>query len=397
MTAAPVRERLVTPTFVALAAATLAFFVAAGIVLPVVAPFAREQLGADELGVGLAFASFSIAALILRPVVGWASDRFGRRPLLIGGALMTVGALALHLVVRDLVPFIVARSLLGAAEGFFFVAALSSGSDLAPESRRGEALSFLSLSLYLGVAIGPPIGEFLLGFGSFAAVWVGAVIVAAIATGLSLLTRESAPAVLAGTTDRPRAPLIHPAGLFPGLVILLGLIGMSGFLAFLPLHAREIGVGGAGLALVIYALIVVGLRIVGARLPDQVGAARLSGVALAVSAVGLTVLGLVPTPIGLYLGTAIFAGGVAFTMPALLALAVSRVVPEERGTVMGTATLFLDLAFGLGPVLLGAIAARAGFGAAFVASAVLALVASGLLLARRQTLTSTAPISRPVA
>jgi len=134
--------RLVTRGFVALAVATLAFFIAAGIVLPVAPTFAKEALGADETGVGIAIASFSIASLILRPLVGWSSDRFGRRPLLIGGALVTVAALGLHLVATDLPIFIAARALLGAGEGFFFVASIAAGADLAPEDRRGEALSF---------------------------------------------------------------------------------------------------------------------------------------------------------------------------------------------------------------------------------------------------------------
>lgn len=381
-------DRLVTPSFLALAAATLAFFVAAGIVLPVVAPFTRDVLGADEAGVGIAFASFSIAALVLRPVVGWASDRFGRRPLLIGGALLSIVALLLHLAADSLPVFMLARGLLGAAEGFFFVAALAAGSDLAPEARRGEALSFLSLSLYLGVAIGPPIGEALLALGSFPIVWIGGAVGAAVAAALSLLTNESAPAVVRGGPRGPRAPLIHPAGLFPGLVILLGLTGMAGFLAFLPLHARAVGLPGAGLPLVLYALIVVALRIVGARWPDRFGAARLSGAALAVSAAGLALMGLVGTPAGLIAGTIVFAVGVAFTMPALLTLAVSRVPPDERGTVVGTATLFLDLAFGLGPVVLGVVASEGGFPAAFLASAALAGLASAMLVVRRRELSA---------
>ncbi len=382
---------LVTPAFVALAAAALAFFVAAGIVLPIAPRFAKEELQAGSVGVGLAIASFSIAALVLRPVVGWSSDRFGRRPLLIGGSLITVGALALHLVATELPILIVARCLLGVGEGFFFVAALASASDLAPPARRVEALSFLSLSLYLGVAIGPPIGEALLGIGSYPAVWLAAGAVATLALGLSWLTPESAPTLTGATSGRPRAPLIHPAGLFPGLVIFLGLWGMAGFFTFLPLHAPQVGLEGAGLPLVIYALIVVALRIVGARLPDRFGAARLSGVALAVSAVGLAVIGLVATPAGLIAGTIVFAAGVSFIMPALLSLAVSRVAETERGTVVGTASLFLDLAFGIAPVGLGVIAEGVGYGPTFVVSAVLALVASGLLFARRRALEAGPP------
>lgn len=379
--------RLVTPAFVALAAATLAFFISAGIVLPVAPRFARFALDADAVGVGVAIGSFSIAALLLRPLVGWSSDRFGRRPLLFGGSLLAVAALALHLVANDLVLFIAARSLLGAGEGFFFVAALAAASDIAPEARRGEALSFLSLSLYLGVAIGPPVAEALFAAGSYAVVWIAATVVAGVAVALSWFVPESAPAVLdRGGNRRPRGPLIHPAGLFPGLIILLGLWGMAGFLTYLPLYTPVVGLDGAGLPLTAYALIVVGLRIVGARWPDRFGAARLSGAALILSAVGLAIIGFVPTPAGLMVGTATFASGVAFTMPALLSLAVSRVAPEERGTVVGTTTVFLDLVFGLAPVLLGVVADRNGYGPTFLVSAVFAAVASLLLVARRGSL-----------
>jgi MFS family permease len=374
------RVRLVSPAFIALAAATLAFFVAGGIVLPVAPVFAKEGLRADSFGVGVAIASFSVAALVMRPVVGWSTDRYGRRPLLVGGALLNVAALALHLVANDLAVFIAARSLLGISEGFYLVAAIAAGSDLAPESRRGEALSFLSLSLYLGIAIGPPIGEALLGLGSYTAVWLGATGVAAGAIALAWLIPETVPTVADGAPAR-RSRLIHPAGLFPGFVILLGLWGMAGFLTFLPLYARRIGIDGAGPPLVLYALVVVGLRVIGARIPDRFGASRVSGSALILSAIGLAVIGLVPTAPGLLIGTVVFASGVAFTMPALLTLAVSRVPATERGTVVGTATVFLDLAFGIAPVVLGLIADRSGYEATFLVSAVLAAMASLLLVA----------------
>jgi MFS family permease len=384
------RPRLITPAFVALAAATLAFFIAGGLVLPVAPRFAKLALDADALGFGVAIGSFSLVSLLLRPIVGWASDRFGRKPLLIGGSLITMAALALHLVATDLLLFTVARGLLGAGEGFFFVAALAAASDIAPEERRGEAISFLSLSLYLGVAIGPPIAEIVFGAGSYNAVWLAATAVAGSAVLLSLVVPESAPGLLAsragGGAGIARGPLIHPAGLFPGLIILFGLWGMAGFLTYLPLYIPQVGMTGAGLPLAAYALVVVGLRIIGATWPDRFGAARLSGAALAISAVGLAIIGVAPTPVGLMAGTIVFATGVAFTMPALLALAVARVPPTERGTVVGTATVFLDVVFGIAPVTLGFVADAGGYGSTFLISAALAAVAAGLLIARRDSL-----------
>jgi MFS family permease len=387
MTADPRRAPdagVISPAFVALAIATLTFFVAGGIVLPVASLYAKGPLGTDAAGVGVALGSFSIAALVMRPFVGWASDRFGRRPLLIGGSAVTVVALLLHLPATSVPLFVAVRALLGVGEAFFFVAALAAAADLAPANRRGEAISFLSLSLYLGLAIGPVIGETVLRLTSYAGVWLLAAVVSGVAAGLSWITPETAPGAdptVAAQSSRGR--LIHPAGIFPGLLIMSGIWGMGGFLAFLPLHAVKLGLNGAGPALALFAGIMVALRILGARLPDRLGAARLSGTALAVSAIGLAILGLAPGIGGLLLGTAVFAVGVAFTFPALMALAVSRVPPAERGSVVGTASAFLDLAFGIAPASLGVIADASGYPGAFLVSAIIAAGGSLLLVIRR--------------
>jgi MFS family permease len=391
MTAAP---RLFTPAFAALFAAGLAFFTAGGTVLPVASRFAAGPLHADATGVGISIGAFAIAALVLRPVVGWASDRFGRRPLLVFGGLLTIIALLFHLVVTTLPLFVVARSLLGIAEAFFFVAVVAAVSDLAPPERRGEAINIGSLAVYLGLAIGPFLGETILAWGGFDVVWLAAAAMAGIATGLTLLVPETAPGALRqrATGERPpRTPLIHPAGFLPGFLIMTGTWGMAAYFAFLPLYTTQLGIGGAGPALALYALIVVTLRIVFAKLPDQIGAARLSAVALVGSSLGLGVLGVIASPTGVYLGTAIFATGIAFLFPALVALAVARVDENERGTVVGTTTAFVDLSFGLSPAILGLAVGAIGFGGIFIVSAIVAFGGSLLLGLLRDSLV------RPIA
>lgn len=399
--------RLVSRAFVALALAALAFFVAGGIVLPVAPRFANGPLAADALGFGISIAAFSIAALLARPIVGWASDRFGRRPLLFAGSAITIAALLLHLVATNLAVFTLARAGLGIGEGFFFVAALAAGSDLAPPSRRGEALSFLSLSLYMGVVIGPFVGEVVLDQGGFTAVWLVSAIVAGVALILTVLVPETAPSKLAATADGrhaaldgpsaddrgrggSRARLFHPKGLLPGLLILSGAWGMSGYFTFLPFYADDVGLDGAGLPLALYGLVVIGLRVIGARLPDRVGAPRLSGAAMVVAAVGLAIIGLVPTPVGLLAGTVVYASGVAFLFPAVMTCAVGLVPPEERGSVLGTTSAFLDLGFGIGPVVLSLLvveaAGAAGFGAVFLFCATVAGAGAVLMALRRQDL-----------
>jgi MFS family permease len=381
MSAEQTAPPLVTPAFIGLAATALAFFVAAGVVLPVVTPFAIDRLGSDAVGAGFAYGAFSVAALILRPVVGWAADRFGRRPLLVIGALISVAGLAFHLVVDSLVLFVVARAILGIAEAFFFVAAFAAGADLAPSTRRGEALNLLSLSVYLGIGIGPLIGELVVRNAGFAAVWLVALGITVAAAALVALVPETSPTVLAGHGEPPKSRLFHPAGVLPGLLILAGTTGMAGFLAFLPLHTVAVGMGGAGLPLAIYAGLVIVLRVVFAKLPDQIGPSRLSGGALAVGAVGLLILGLAPTPLGVLVGSVVFACGIAFLVPGLLTLAVSRVSEMERGSVVGTASAFFDLAFGLAPAVLGIVATRVGFGGVFLVGAAVSAVGFVALVA----------------
>src|SRR5918994_1821942 len=165
------QSRLFMPAFIALAAADLAYFLAAGMLILVTPVFASGPLGADAVGVGISVGSFSVTALVLRPWVGRESDRRGRRPLLVAGALLCAVAIAGHTLTTALPVLIGLRLVLGVAEALFFVAGFAMLADLAPPNRAGEALSFNSLALYLGIAFGPSLGELLIGIGGFNLAW----------------------------------------------------------------------------------------------------------------------------------------------------------------------------------------------------------------------------------
>lgn len=383
-------ERLFTRAFVTVFASGLVFFVAGGLLLPVSPRFAIGPIGADALGFGIAMGMFALASLAARPVVGWLADSVGRRPLLVGGALLTTAGLVLHLGVTTLVPFVAARAILGVGEACFLVAGLSSAGDLAPPRRTGEALSLMSLSIYGGIAAGPVLGEAVLAAGGYPAVWITAAGLTGLSAALAALAPETRPSRPPGAAAR-RGRLFHPAGVFPGLLVLCLTWGMAGFLTFVALHATALGLDGAGAALLVYGVVVILLRLLGARLPDRVGSARLAGSALVCSAVGLLLIGVLPGLGGLLAGTAVFAVGIALGVPAMIALAMSRAPATERGSVVGTTSVFLDLAFGLAPVALAPLAALAGYPATFVASAVVAVAGAALLIARRASLAPTEP------
>jgi MFS family permease len=359
--------------------------------------YVTDALGGSDVAVGLTVGAFGLTALILRPLSGALADRRGRRPLLIGGsALFAIGMLG-HLVAVSVPLLIVMRVLLGAAEAFMFVAALTTASDLAPDDRRGEAINYLSLSLYVGIAIGPLIGEALLDFADFNAVWIAAAALAGLAVALAWRVPETRPPDL-DPDDEPApqrglmARFLHPAAIGPGLVLLAGTWGMGGFFAFLVLHARELGLDGAGSLFLLYAGIVILLRAAIPWLPDRLGYARTAAFGLMAEFIGLLILGLAPGVASLYIGTAVFGFGATFMAPALLTMAVDRVGSTERGAVLGSTSAFIDLGFGLAPAVLGSVAAAFGYGAVFAVSAFVALTGVGLLaLMRRRAPASAIP------
>jgi predicted MFS family arabinose efflux permease len=377
---APTRPALLTPAFVAVTLASLAYFTGDGVLLPAGPRNVQGPLAAGDVAVGLVVGAFSLSAFFLRPWAGGLGDRWGRRPLmLLGAGVFTVSVLGYGTASS---PEALAglRLLTGAGEAFFFVGALTAVADLAPPQRRGEAMSLASLSLYVGIGMGPLLGELAIERFGFVAAWTLAAAAGLAAVVVALRVPDTRPAdhgpVAGGAASRHR--LIHRAGLLPGLVLLTSILGMAGFLTFIPLYALDVGMDGSRVVLLLFAAIVVGIRSLGARIPDRLGAARATRVAMALSAAGLAVVGAWRTPAGLVTGTAIFATGIALLTPAVMTLAVQGVAPQERGAVIGTTSSFLDLALGLGPATLGLVAAAVGRPGTFLVGA--GVAAAGLLL-----------------
>lgn len=368
MTTTPA-ERLFTPAFIMLTLSELAYFTAAGLIIGLTPFFVTGPLGSDEAGLGLAAAAFSVTTLLLRPYAGRLADRRGRRPLLVAGAAVVAVVILAHALTTSLVVLIGLRLLLGVGEAFFFVAGFAALADLAPRGRTGEALSYNSLALYLGIALGPIIGQVLLAVGGFNLAWVGGFTLATVAMLLALRLPETAARL---DPEAPKPPLFHRAAIGPGLALFVGVAAMSAYMLLVGPRAERIGLDGWSLTFLLFGGVVVISRIVFARLPDRVPPMRLGAVSLALAAAGLMIAATLPGVPALLAGSAVLAVGVAFMTPALFAATFTAVVPSERGAAAGTATLFIDLGFGGGPLLAGFVAAGAGIPAAFAAAALVA-------------------------
>jgi predicted MFS family arabinose efflux permease len=148
---------------------------------------------------------------------------------------------------------------------------------------------------------------------------------------------------------------------------------MGGFLAFVALHADDVGMARSGLPLTLYGLVVVVCRVAFARVPDRLPPLKLGAAALVAIASGLILIAAWPTPAGVIAGAILLGLGVTFSTPAFFTAVFATARPTERGAAAGTASACIDVGLGGGPVVLGLIAHAGGIPLAFVVAAAVAL------------------------
>lgn len=371
---------LFTRGFIALSVAELGYFTAAGMALFALPLYVSGPLAGDEVAAGLAVGVFAISALVLRPFAGRLADSVGRRPLLLGGAMVAAVCFALLPVSGTLASVLAVRLLAGLGEAAFIVAGFATLADLAPPERMGEALSYNSLGLYLGMALGPVLADALVREGGFAAVWVGAAGMAALAAAVASLVGETR---VADTTLEEPHGFIHRPALGVLLGFLASLAAMGGFIAFVSLYATQLGLENASMGLFVFGGVVVLCRTVLARVPDRVPPLTLGAASLGAIAVGLTLAATVRHPAGLILGIVVMAVGAAFSTPAFFAATFATATSSERGVASATATAAIDLGLGIGPIALGLVASGWGIPWAFAAGGAIAALGAVWTLALR--------------
>src|SRR5690606_31871483 len=162
--------------------------------------------------------------------------------------------------------------------------------------------------------------------------------------------------------------------------------------AFVALYGPAVSIDDTAPVFLLYAGLVLAIRVAGARLPDQLGWRRASTIALVATAAGGLVLATWGAAAGVWVATALLSVGMALLFPALFAAMLASVPLAERGQAVGTFSLFFDLASGIGPPLLGVVVSLASYRWSFAVAGALAL--TGLYavarLGRRPTIVLTA-------
>ncbi len=380
-------QPLLTVPFVLIVASGLAYFLGLAMLNPVLPVYIDGPLNGNGIQVGIGVGTFALGAVLLRPFAGRIGDRVGRRVLLLDGALVVAAATAMYGVVDALWWLSIVRFVAGIGEAAFFVGAATMIADLAPEARRGEAMSYWSVAVYGGLAFGPFLGEVVLGPTGrehFARAWFVSAGLAVLAVAIGWFTREVGG--FEASQSSVKARLIHRNAVGPGLVLFSGLVALAGWATFVKLYARdELGLEQARTVFLVYGVVILLIRVIGARIPDQLGAKVACTGALTLGIAGMSVIALWSSPAGLYIGTVVFAVGMSLMYPAILVMALDGVPANERGSVIGTVSSFFDMSQGVGAAICGVFKGLFGYSAVFWAGAGIAAVGLVVLYVLPQT------------
>lgn len=373
-------QRLLTPHFGILCLSALFSALGFSSVIPTVARFVVTDLNGGDVEVGVALGVFSFSAVLARPWIGRLGDRRGRRLLIAGGSFITAAVLAAHAFADSYSTLLIARLLMGAVQGAFFVGTVTLTTDLAPEHRRGEAASYFSVAIYGGMAFGPWLGEWAVGRWGFD----GGFLIGGLCMALAAIVACWLPDFVGSQhhevvtkKQSAQSSLLYRSAIWPGIVMALGIMIFPALHGFMPKIMDERALGDAGPIYALYGLLVLVLRLLCSRLPDSLGTTRTAALALVGSSVGMAVMGSFVTRPGMFVGAAILAIGGSLLYPALMVAAVDGVPENERAQAMSTFTMFFELSGGIGGPVLGVVAWLSGTTvAAFYGAAVLA--ATGL-------------------
>lgn len=359
-----------------------------------------QDLGAQEVEIGLIVGVAAIAAIAIRPAIGAVMDLRGRRPVIIAGNVVNVAAVLLYLTVDAIGPWVyVVRVLHGLSEAVLFTSLFTYGADIVPRSRLTEGLALFGTSGLLPIALGGLIGDLVLSFGGFEELFLTAFglsvasLLASIPLSEPTIDSEGHPeraGFLAAVRQSDLAPLWWMTGVFAFV--------LTAYFTFLKTFVTETSIGSVGLFFSAYVAVAIGVRLFLGWLPERVGPKRVLFPAMSTLVLGFAALAAASGSGEVLVAGMLCGVGHGFGFPILYAFVVRRAGLRDRGTAVAIFTSLFDVGTLAAGPMLGLIIAGAGYPTMFLSAG--AILVGGMVVfgiwdrgAQRR---AASPLERPV-
>lgn len=363
-------EKLWTPNFLTACAGNFLLFFAFYLLIPIFPLYLIDEFQASKSMVGIVLASYTLAALLVRPLSGFLLDLFRRKPQYLLAFLAFVLTFISYPLATSINLFLLFRILHGISFGYVTTAGNSLVVDILPASRRGEGLGFFGVANNMAMVVGPMTSLFMHEKYEYNVIFY-----LAIATGLlgfifAMLIRVKKPfepkEIQPVSFDR----FFLFKGFKAGLTLLLTGIPYGMFITYLAIYGKELGIkSGIGLFFSLLALGMITSRLFSGKMVDKGKLNKAIEIGLVVSFAGMFMLASLQhmtdvsqllTNVLFFVIPVILGFGYGMTFPAYNTLFVNLAPNNRRATASSTFMTSWDLGVGLGLVLGGQFADSEG-------------------------------------
>jgi multidrug resistance protein len=330
-----------------------------GMIIPIL-PLYAQRFQATEWQIGILLASYSFMQFLASPVLGWFSDRYGRKPVLLCSLIGSATGYILMADASSLGMLFLARMLAGIA-GASVGTASAYIADITPPENRSKRIGLIGAAFGVGFVLGPAIGGVLSQWSVVAPFWFAAFLSILNAVLMWIVLPE--PDRHAARQQGPRnlKQTFEQAGSWRlGVVTLIYFIAIAGFAIVTVIYPqvshRRFDLSQSQISFIFVMVGLIGASIQGGGIGRLVK--RFGDVNLAIAGFALMSLSMMLMPFAgsvplFLLFTAGLAVGNSLSQPTVNAIASKGASAAMQGRVLGVLQSAGSLGRVFGPVLAG--------------------------------------------
>jgi len=350
-----------------------------GVVSPLL-PIYAENLGATGIWLGIIFSAFALSRSIFMPIIGRISDRQGRKWIILIGMFAYAALSLAYLIAGSVYSLTAVRFAHGIASAMVVPIAMAYIADLSEKGKEGSHMGNFSISMFLGMGVGPLLGGFLndaFGMPSVFYVMAGLSAFATILVAISL--PEAKPGSFRNPADDP-APMreVFRLPVMRGVMVFsfISALGRGGMMVFIPVFAPLIAISPAevGVVLSVNTFLMALLQVPIGRLTDTGNKVALIVTGSAIAAVALAAIPLSGSFWPLLAITSLIGVGGAIQQPSIMALTVDAGRTIGMGTSMGAYNTVFGVGMIIAPLIGGAFMDFIGIEAVFYVGGAISLL-----------------------
>jgi MFS family permease len=347
-------EKLYTYKFWLLCSSSFLFFASFNLIIPELPDFLTSLGGGDHKG--LIIPVFALMALISRPFSGRLTDTIGRIPIIIYGVLMCILAGLLYPVITTVLGFFLLRLIHGMSTGFKPTATSAYVGDIAPITRRGEAMGILGMFGSLGMAAGPAIGSWIaMRFGYDWMFYISSLfallsILVVLKMPETLLVRQRFRWSLLKLKNKD---ILEPKAYPSSITMLLTAFSFGTVLTLIPDLSKLMGIENKGVFFSIFTISSLAIRLIAGKLSDQYGRVPVLILGCIIYGITMIMIGMSKELWVFYLGSFTFGIAVGLSSPTIFAWTIDLADDQFRGRALATMFIALEAGIILGGVISG--------------------------------------------